>query len=117
MLNESNISAKDRRSRSGPPSRLAATQEPDRNAVLKPAAAVSLALSPSHTAGITTKPGSASNARRRSGGFMTFPSERVVAGDDMLLPGSHQTWGRGEGPRRVESGPCPCGKTYIGMAW
>ena len=32
-----------------------------------PAAADSLALNPSHTAGITTKPGSANRARRRSG--------------------------------------------------
>ena len=37
MLKESNISPNETRSRSGPPSRLAATQEPERNAVLKPA--------------------------------------------------------------------------------
>ena len=48
MLNESSISANEIRSRSGPPRRLAATQEPDRNAVSKPAVADSLALSPSH---------------------------------------------------------------------
>src|ERR1700733_12195322 len=74
MLKESNISANEIRSRSGPPSRLAATQDPDRKAVLKPAADASLALSPSHTAGMTTKPGSASNALRRSGGVMVHSS-------------------------------------------
>ena len=67
---ESNISATDSRSKSGPPRRLAAMHEPDRKAVLNPAFAVSLAVKPSHTAGITTKPGSASRARRRSGGVM-----------------------------------------------
>src|SRR6266851_7688022 len=71
MLKESNISPNEIRSRSGPPSRLAATQEPDRNAVLKPAPAVSLAESPSHTAGITTRPGSASRARKRAGAVAT----------------------------------------------
>src|SRR5262249_15890226 len=96
MLNESNISAKDRRSGSGPPRRPGRTQGPDRKAVLKPAAAVSLADKPSHTAGMTTKPGSASSARRRSGGVMRFPSDRVVGGDDRLLPGSDQTARDGE---------------------
>src|SRR3954469_7447862 len=74
MLKESNISPKEIRSRSGPPRRLAATQEPDRNAVLKPASAVSLALIPSHTAGLTTRPGWLSTSRRRSGAlFITIP--------------------------------------------
>src|SRR6478609_772696 len=70
MLNESIISPNETRSRSGPPSRLAATQEPDRNAVLKPASKVSLAVSPSHTAGITTRPGSFRMARKRSGALV-----------------------------------------------
>src|SRR3954471_14759038 len=70
MVKLSNISPKEIRSRSAPPSRLAAQQEPDRKAVLKPAAAVILAVSPSHTAGIATRPGSASRARRRSGAVM-----------------------------------------------
>src|SRR5579862_9667329 len=82
MLNESSISPNDSRSRSGPPSRLAATQEPDRNAVLKPALAVSLALSPSQTAGITTKPGSANKARKRAGAFMGASSLRELSPDD-----------------------------------
>src|SRR6185312_2029645 len=74
MLNESIISPNETRSRSGPPSRLAATQEPDRNAVLKPASWVSLAVIPSHTAGITTRPGSARTFRRRSGALdMSYP--------------------------------------------
>src|SRR5712691_12307403 len=71
MLKESNISPNEIRSRSGPPSRLAATQEPERNAVLKPATAVNLAESPSHTAGMTIRPGSASTARRRAGAVAT----------------------------------------------
>src|SRR4051812_12171085 len=70
MTKLSNISPKEIRSRSAPPSRLAAQQEPERKAVLNPAAAVILALSPSQTAGITMKPGSASRARRRSGAVM-----------------------------------------------
>src|SRR5690242_8612959 len=67
MLKESNISPNETRSRSGPPRRLAATQDPDRKAVLKPAAQLSLAVIPSQTAGMATKAGSASSARRRSG--------------------------------------------------
>src|SRR4051794_9108920 len=68
MASDSYISPNEIRSRSGPPSRVAATQEPDMKAVSKPAREASLALIPSHTAGITTKPGSASKERRRSGG-------------------------------------------------
>src|SRR3712207_6438541 len=62
--------AEEARPRSGPPSRPAATQEPERKAVRKPAARVSLAVSPSQTAGMTTKPGSASKARNLSGGVI-----------------------------------------------
>src|ERR1019366_2295037 len=94
MLKESNISPKEIRSRSGPPRRLAATQEPERKAVLKPAAAESLALSPSHTAGMTTKPGSANRARKRSGGVMSFPSGQLFSAQDMRIPCSLQTSAR-----------------------
>jgi hypothetical protein len=74
MLKESIISPNETRSRSGPPRRLAATQEPDRNAVLKPASCVSFPVSPSHTAGITTRPGSFRIARKRSGALViVFP--------------------------------------------
>src|SRR5580658_6521190 len=79
MLKESYIPPKEIRSRSGPPRRLAATQEPERKAVLNPAVAESLALRPSHTAGMTTKPGSANSVRRRSGGVMTGPSSKSSA--------------------------------------
>src|SRR5262249_36833286 len=94
MLNESIISPNETRSRSGPPSRLAATQEPDRNAVLKPAPAVSLAVRPSHTAGITMKPGSASSLRRRSGAFMDgIPPDWTFVRDDRTPSG----FGRAKG--------------------
>ena len=53
---------------------LAATQEPDRKAVLKPAADESLALRPSHSSGMTTKPGSARGACERAGGAMACRS-------------------------------------------
>src|SRR6185437_4361697 len=80
MLNESIISPNETRSRSGPPSRLAATQEPDRNAVLKPASWVSLAVRPSHTAGITTRPGWARTFRSCSGALVISlpPLDRLV---------------------------------------
>src|ERR1700691_6036111 len=90
MLNESNISPKESKSRSGPPNRPAATHDRERKAFLKPAPAASLALSPSHTAGITTKPGSDNTARRRSGGFMTFPPEELLVANDSFLPHSHE---------------------------
>src|SRR3984885_2582883 len=90
MLKESNISANEIRSRSGPPSRLAATQDPDRKAVLKPATDASLALSPSHTAGMTTKPGSASKALRRSGGVMVHSLGCMMLVDSsMIVPRPH----------------------------
>src|SRR5882724_9399520 len=77
MWKESNISANESRSRSGPPSRLAATQEPERNAVAYPAPADSFALSPSHTAGMTTKSGLANSARRRSGADMMLSFQLI----------------------------------------
>src|SRR5215475_2926237 len=91
MLNDSNISPNEMRSRSGPPSRLAATQEPERKAVLKPAPQVSLAVSPSHIAGMTTRPGSASRARRRAGAgwdaaVMVSSPKVAVAGVDFSTP-------------------------------
>ena len=59
-------------------------------AVLNPAAAESFAVSPSHTAGMTTKPGSANKARRRSGAVMTFPSEQVFSPQDMRVHAARQ---------------------------
>src|SRR5690349_494892 len=89
MLKESIISPNDTRSRAGPPSRLAATHEPDRKAVLKPVSQVSLALSPSHTAGITTRPGSLRTVRKRSGALVisSSPLNRLVLA---VLPARHQ---------------------------